>query len=493
MNYTVYVSYDHELTKHNILIEDYPHQDVYLKNILPMIAIDIDLRNAVYDAIKAKDMKAIEGLFNDNSIIFPDMFRKMLLDEYDKLESEDILTPFQLEILHHPKVIIDRADAKIFYKYLDYRCIRPCDFYYMLYNDEETLISKLKIMLDQHFSYSSYPDTTNAREFIEIILGGHLNIKSMPTIIYTLINSKYKYNTLEEFLSNEKLDYKAEYLLYDIPYIEEFTIEDNTILFNTFYYKPGRIIKKPVKFTTDKHLICIFEEYCNIEGIFSLLNKSTPDKAIVTAICNKIYMNHIIELIGENKAMWKMLCKQIVRCGMSYWYTERNKNYILYITNHKYFIVDTNTIPEPYSYNKSIPDEIKLRSDKQLVACYMYSETNKDVFLFMLYSLLQDIFRTNKVYWRKLYKYNNIVNEYKDIIHDKQTSDQLFNILCQEEGIVDSTIHKIYNALTMLCIEYYIIRNDISNITNFKEYYNSVEVDCIIMNRNMLIDAILKR
>lgn len=488
MNFTFYAYYNSKITKHDIIVKDYPYRNTYLGNVTSNIDNNTSIITSVKKAINNEDMKAIECVIDNpkfhSTLLY--MMKKVGKSPIIKLET---LPFFYLDILKHPRFrFYNIEDQESLFEYLDYRSITQMNYYTMLYKYQNILMSKLRFMLTERFPSFEQPQTNNVEDFIHATLCEEL--RDVPRIIYTITkHTDINYATPMEFLINEGLDYDA------VPFTGEldtdnknFYMKDNDLMIPIYHYTLGNIEKIVVTITIDNYLRDIYKEEKHLVDILSNIIMITPRQVITLLLLKDI--KAVIEFVGEDEDKWIDLSDVFISTNMDDRFIRRHTDEILYIINHKYFRVDSTTITYVSNIGNNI-DNIRLKADKRVMYYYFLRRNNRDVLLYMFYTILHSIFKDNKNYWLNLYKYTAIVNSFKGLVTEKHNMHIIIEYISREEGIPDLTINKLYNALAMLDVEYYIVRNDISNFTSFRDYYNSIQVNDTDMSDQEVLNAVL--
>ena len=473
MERIIYNYNKNKISEHTITIYNYPLDDVLVNKIGNKIYKSTNVSEAISKALEDHNLEAIENFLGDDRelwILFSKLFIAFLQVEYLEITDNTILNSFERSILSNPNFIVTNMNKiheryyPFFIKYLGYAYITNRDFYYMLSKDRNLLIDKLNDMVRSRF-----PDRKYDENIIETILSYGRNLTNMPKIIKKFVRTDIVSDKLEDFIitkykkRNDRSYSSGED---DHDDSKRYYIKGTDIYFNTYYYKDKRIVLEPVIIRTNKNTIRLFNKL----GPFYILYNSTLNDIFERVIKYKNSIKPIVEFLGNKKKEWVILCSVLSKSILNRKYVEENRDSFLTLFNHPYFRITSDMISKPLNRDSDLLDEIKLKSDRDVIPNYINIHTNKNVLAYLIYDLLNDVFKNDR-YWKLCYKYFSIVNSYTDIITDRVDNTSTIREICEEEGI--SVLHYrryMYNILTLLCIEYYTLKKDLSGINTLKEY-----------------------
>lgn len=327
-----------------------------------------------------------------------------------------------------------------------------------LYDDEKEWIFFTKVFINE----VDYENLTDFQmELLPKLVVTDLSELDLDAYSFYVKYVKYKHMTDRDYfylLSNNKEVLKEKLSILE-PYTHESVLkyldEMNSIPCNNYYikngskyfrdhqYKDGRIVTNLIYVGPDKL------EHCTLDYTF--------DNIIAKGISFKI----ISDFLGTDNYRWDIITKVLLVIKISDSYYEANKEYILSVINNERFVVksDMKIIP------KYLLDDIKLRVDPKFFYIFVQSDTNPDVFHYLLYNFLHITLGT---YQDKLHYYTTNMDRTKK----KVNTQPLIEKILAEEGI--PTNKYLYNILNLLYSDVFVLERKLT-VTTLGEYYQRVK------------------
>ena len=495
MERTIYIYDRNKISEHTITIHNYQFSDVYLRSIIFRILDHNSKTISIYDAIADENLEAIEDFLGNDKKLWKEFYKYFLsaLDNnYNEIPDESILSSFEKAILNNPNFIITEIRPNkplypFFLKYLSYAHISYKDFYYMLRKDRKLLVDKLNDMVRSRF-----PDHEYDENIIDTILSYGYKLSEIPEIIKKFITPDTPFDSLEEFLSNKDIMVEHSYSSdeEEREKEEKYYIRGDSIYFNMYYYKDRRIVLDQVIIKTDKNTIKLLDKL----GVLVVLENNNLMEIFHKIIRDKKSIKPIVEYLSNKKKEWSILSSVLSRARLSDKYIKKNRNDFLTIFNHPYFRITSDMISKPLNRASDLLDEIKLKSDRDVIPNYINTHTNKNVTAYLIYDLLNDVFKNSK-YWKSCYKYMNVVDSYTDIIIDRVDNTDIIREIFYDEGITVERHNNrhMYNILTLLCIEYYTLKKDLSGINSLRQYTERIVDSTIDLDLKLSYDELFEQ
>lgn len=476
MDFKLYTLTKSSIKEVNVTIVDYPLGDRNLSDIIDNISEFNNQSNALINAVKDGSYKAIESFLDNDPIrwikfsrILTRFIKEIIPNPVDKVEELPLVLQ---QILDNPLFkVTAMAKENILYKilvsYLDYRFMTVYDYYYMLSRGYQALTSQLMDMLHDYFPNKTYKMKSTPRKFIDYILRGtKYTFRDIPYIIYTLTaNSSVEYNTLKEYLNsnNEMTERLPTVKINPRKYydIEDYKIYDDSIDFNIYVYKNNKIDMLSVTFKLGSY---ITKQITSTNDFFTILysiNNYELNHVLARAMVkNDINPDKVANFLGESRERWDVFASNIVN-------GKKNK-YLNSLVDNEMFKVSRDLFTRKF---KNVPDEVKLKSDRDVVPYYLDRKININVLGFLLYDLLSDIFRENVNYMNELQYYSGKLD---DNVEEAEVQRKFIKKLLKKEGIKYDNSIDLFNVLSVLCVQYYNLDDNVSQYNNLGEYWNSV-------------------
>lgn len=310
----------------------------------------------------------------------------------------------------------------------------------------------------------------NNLEYKEMLNSNNYNInRDVRSIIYNLVYfcKKGEFNSLEEFIEARGLQVEDEYIR-DAKNV--YSRDGSTIYIETFHGLVEINLGRMSNYVVDKP---------NTQLLLNELRKMSIHNAVQNVLLNSNDLRAIINYMDSNNVKWKYISSFITTIGFKPRYNNRYEKEALSILNNNKFYISTRDV---LTNTDRMPDEIKLKLPFSMIPYVITSKTNVNVLYCLVYSLLNDIFKSNVNYWTKTYTYKTNLDNTRLITDKVNTSDYLVAI-ANDEGIQLNDV-SFSNLLAILCADYYKLGRDLSKFTELKEYHSDIKI--INMNEEYL-------
>lgn len=440
MQFSVFNHRNGELEERSITVKGYPLQNKNIDSIKNFVKYYGNYEDAFMDAINVGDYNAIEKFIGYNELAWGDLSN--LLAEDNNIE--EYAYRFFMFGITNPELIKLSNLEYVNYKYINDKYMR-----YLLYNKEDIAFNILLNFLDEYFPNTKYVDTNNLYVFIDSILEGtSYNIKQIPHIIYNGIRSDDTYDNLKDYLLNTKLDYYLEELDYAPYYI--------STDYNTYVYKDGKIIASKV----------IIEKF--------------DYSRFIDAINNKISLESIVRVLGNDKQRWRDITKLLLTYSLSKTYIRANKDAIIKMTKDDNFVVTDDMLS--YNGSNNFINCIMINVERKAVSKVLSNNINEYVYAYLISSVFQDVFGT---YWNE---------EYSNLLKVREQNPML------NYGSGNKLEYKLYfkEIIHIMSLEHYALNKNLKMYNKFEEYYDSVrrqlnnKLNLPRYNREILLDLAMQ-
>ena len=477
MEFKLYTLTKTSIKEVDLFISNYPLDDRSLDSILDNIYLYKDQDSALLNAIMDSSYKAIESFLDDDPNRWINFSNLIISNEpivNNKISYVDEL-PYTLQQIIQNSLfkITDLSNKNSIYSilvnYLDYKYIKPYDYFYMISNDYDSLTWKLMNMLSDYFPNKTYEEKSTPRKFVDYILEGtDYTFRDIPSIIYNVISREdtQEYTNLKDYLNNIVLDKNLTYRTFKSSKyynIEEYKVYEDSIDFNIYVYKNDKIDMIPVNFKINKQLTNRLQSEQNVSVMLDVIKECRLKNVLTQAMRKKnIDQSKVIKFLGKDRYKWDVFAEAILK--------GKENKYLKDLLDNDMFMISRKLLSRPNTI-ANISDEAKLKCNRDVVPYLLNKKINLYVLGFLVYDLLSDTFRENLNYMNKSQYYLTKVNELKRPIEDRNVQKSFIKDLLKEEGIKSPNSNVTYNMFSILCIDYYKLSNNLSQYNNFGEYW----------------------